>query len=99
MLVRLSYDISIKEAIVGTAKRTRVPVTTRALLQRINRAFQGDDEILKKSRGMRAFLDVGEYYTVDVRRNSICRANVDPEKLGRELEVLAEWEYWAEEES
>jgi hypothetical protein len=74
---------------MATSKRKeRVPVTPRALVQRINRALAADDEELRKSRGMRAFLDLGHYYTIDKRQNFIARKEVDIEELGRSLNVL-----------
>ena len=74
------------------AKRVTVPVTMRALIQRINRKLRADDELLKTARGPRAASSVGRYFICDPRRNSITRQRVDPEALGRELGVLAAWE-------
>jgi hypothetical protein len=68
------------------------PVTLRALVQRINRSLAKDDELLRKSRGLRMALAVGDWYIVNIRRNWIVGKNVDPEALGRDLEVLHPWE-------
>jgi hypothetical protein len=73
--------------------KQRVPITEKALYQRINRKLRVDGEALKHSRAdSRAWLDLGDYFTVDVRENFVTRHHVDLADLGRELGVLAEWE-------
>lgn len=84
------------------AKKTRnrartVPVTMRALIQRINRALLKNDEKLKATRGGRMQTDYGDYYTLDFRLNAVIRGDVDPEELGRELGVLRPYEHVATE--
>jgi hypothetical protein len=74
------------------AEKRKVGVTTRALIQRINRKLKPDLEALKVSRGERMRFDLGEYYVIDYRLNAIQRHNVDPEALARELGVLRAWE-------
>lgn len=74
------------------SKKTGVPVSTRALLQRINRKLAEGDEQLKTARSDRARLELGDYYVIDVNRNVVRGKNVDPETLGRELGVLKGWE-------
>lgn len=77
------------------AKRTRqnkVPVTMRALLQRINRALADNGEILKVTRGSRAIEAVGRYYTIDAR-NRVTKTHLDPVKLAQELGVLQPYEH------
>lgn len=69
-----------------------VPVTMRALVQRINRKLKEDDRVLKASRGERARLDLGDFYVLDVSINGIAEKQVDPEDLGRELGVLQPYE-------
>lgn len=64
----------------------------RALIQRINRVLSKENETLKKSRGMQAFLDLGDYYAIDVNRNYVSAKHIDPEKWGRELGVLKDFE-------
>lgn len=78
----------------------KVPVTMRALLQRINRKLAKKDEQLMMSRGAyRA--DVGGHFIVhhelgkgrgNWRSRALVRTHVDPVKLGRDLGVLAPWE-------
>lgn len=67
-------------------------MTKRALIQRINRKLAAEDEVLRAARGMQAFLSLGQYYTVDVRQNTIARKGVDPVALGRALGVLQPYE-------
>lgn len=72
------------------------PVTTRALIQRINRKLKPENEILKTSRGARCRQDMGDYFIIDFFSNVVIAQHVDPETLGRELEVLKAWEHVAE---
>lgn len=69
-----------------------VPVTTRALIQRINRVLAKRDEQLRATRGARARLDLGDFYVHELRRNLALETRVDPEEFGRELGVLKPWE-------
>lgn len=73
-----------------------VPVTKRALIQRINRALAHDDRVLKAGRG-RAKEAYGEYFIVDTRRNQAVEGDVDVEALGRKLNVLQPFEKLAKE--
>jgi hypothetical protein len=70
----------------------KVPVTSRALIQRINRKLAADGEVLKASRGMQAFLDVGDHYVLDISMNAVVRKNLDIEQFGRSLGVLKPYE-------
>lgn len=79
-------------------KTTTVPVTMRALIQRINRKLRPDDEMLKVARGERARAQLGDYYAIDFNRNIVTAQHVDPEKWGREMNVLAPWEHVSDEE-
>jgi hypothetical protein len=71
-------------------------VSVKALIQRINRKLRHDFRSLRKSRGVRMQTSVGEYYLLDTYRNLIVEQRVDPEELGRELEVIAANETVAE---
>jgi hypothetical protein len=66
----------------------RIPVSRRALIQRINRKLPGY-KTLKTTRGLNG-TGLGRHYIIDEYNNSITR--VDPEKLGRELGVLRGYE-------
>lgn len=69
-----------------------VPVTTRALVQRINRVLAKQGEVLKKARGAHAPQDLGEWFYLDTKNNVVRRKHVDVEEFGRELEVLKPFE-------
>ena len=78
---------------------TAVPVTERALVMRINRQLAKDRERLGKNRsGSRGEFDFGTYYVIrfgyggSEPSTNIIQTHVDLEDLGRELNVLAQWE-------
>jgi hypothetical protein len=81
----------------------KVPVTMRALVQRINRRLvkkdKRGDKLLACRDNSPAIHELGAYYSINVGRNEISDTHVDPEKLGRELGVLQPWEKLAEDES
>lgn len=77
-------------------KRT-VPVSRRALIQRINRVLKSDDEVLKATRGELARSNLGDYYILDLPRNAVVHRDVDIEALGRKLNVLREFESLGED--
>jgi hypothetical protein len=71
---------------------TKAPVSRRALIQRLNRKLEKDGMTVKKTSGKRAKIDLGEYFVLDLKRNSAVELHVDLEKLGHKHGVLAEWE-------
>lgn len=73
-----------------------VPVSMSNLIQHINRIYKPGHYRLRKTRGTRS--NLGDYYIMDYWNNAIVQTHVDVEKLGRELEVLAEWEYLEEDQ-
>jgi hypothetical protein len=80
----------------ATERQGTVPVTMRAIVQRINRKLAADGyRRLKQSRGRPwKYLDcnVGKWFLVDGSRNHVERTNVDAEKFAKELSVLKPWE-------
>jgi len=72
--------------------KSKVPVSERALIQRINRKLRAEDETLKTARGERAEQEFGRFYIVNFNRNFVVAKGCDPEELGRELGVLSEYE-------
>jgi len=70
------------------SKVSKVLVSKRALVQRINRKLAADDECLKKTRGGRMQQEFGDFYLLDTRINGVIGKDVDPEELGRKLGVL-----------
>lgn len=69
----------------------KVPITEKALYQRINRKLRERGEVLKRARG-HVEITLGEYYVVNVKRNFVAQHHVSLDELGRKLGVLAEWE-------
>jgi hypothetical protein len=74
-------------------KKQGVPVSTRALVQRINRVLAGQTRKLKRTRGGRAIQDLGEWYVIEAAKNFVLAKRVDPEEMGRELGALAPFEF------
>jgi|AmaraimetFIIA100_FD_contig_81_450009_length_1432_multi_4_in_0_out_0_2 predicted NAD-dependent protein-ADP-ribosyltransferase YbiA (DUF1768 family) len=81
------------------AKHATVPVSTRALIQRINRALKDDGEMLKTARSPRVASSIGRHYVVNINRNWITRQRVDVEALGRKIGVLSDYEHLVEDET
>jgi hypothetical protein len=80
-----------------TNSRSKVPVTERALMARINRKLSHDDEVLKKCRpDSQWYHDLGDYYGVDLRRNAVVYQHRGLEEFGRELGVLRDFEELAQ---
>jgi hypothetical protein len=77
-------------------KEGKLPVSRRAVLQRINNRLAKDGEIVKKARA-RVETTVGEYFRLDVQRNYIVETHVDIEELGKELGALHPFEALTEE--
>jgi len=74
-------------------KEAKVPVSMRAVIQRINRKLKADDEVLKTARGEgRLLQDVGRYYVVNIRINGLVGRDVDPTEMARKLGVLKDYE-------
>jgi hypothetical protein len=71
---------------------TKVLVSRRALIQRLNHALAETRLLLKKTKGGRMKKQLGEYYLIDLKRNALVEKGVDMEKLGRKHGVLAAWE-------
>ena len=66
------------------------PVTFRAMMQRLNRALKKEYRVVRKSRN--PLTEPGEFYCVDLNRNTVDSKGLDPEEWARELGVLAEYE-------
>jgi hypothetical protein len=74
-----------------TSPTPRIPVSRRALYQRIDRQLAKRGQRLKAYRTSRE--STGYYFIVDVRRSVVVREQFRGlEALGRKLRVLAPWE-------
>lgn len=70
-----------------------IPITTRAVFQRLNRALAKDLRVLKKCReSSRWHRDLGDYYIIDADRNSIVDTHVDLEKLAKQMKLIQPFE-------
>jgi hypothetical protein len=74
------------------AGKVGIPVTERALIQRINRVLRRDGRILKVTRAEQAVREVGQYYVLGLDRNAVRTLHVDIQELARELGVLRSFE-------
>ena len=70
-----------------------MPVSERALYQRVNRKLRAQDEVLKRARTVSDSLNVGDYFLVDLATNAVVGYDIDLEPYARELGALAKWEY------
>lgn len=81
-----------------SAAPKKVPITERALLQRINRKLKKENQVLRTARGFWAgpnwYEDnnLGRYYVIDIYQNMLVDHHVDIEEMGRDTGALAEWE-------
>ena len=75
------------------AKRQKVMISERALLARINRKLKQDNEKLRKCKvDSRGYSYLGDYYAVDLNRNTVTDTHVDLSEWGKEMKVLADFE-------
>lgn len=73
-------------------KATKVPVTMRALTQRLNRALAKEGQQLKAYRVPTEHPDYGYYFCINLQTSFIDSEHVDPEKWAREMGVLKPYE-------
>jgi hypothetical protein len=78
------------------AKHGKVPVSRRAVEQRINRALAKNGEKLLRSRSNSMLATLGDYCIVDTEKNIISEHHVDLLDKARELEVLEQFETYDE---
>jgi hypothetical protein len=75
------------------AADTKIPLTKRALIQRINRKLRRQDERLCSCRrASRAWRELGDYYIVDTHRNMIRDTGIDVEKYAKQIGALQPFE-------
>ena len=63
-------------------------ITTATLTKRINRKLAARGEALRRTRGMQAYLELGDYYAIDISGNFVVSREIDLQELGRDLGVL-----------
>jgi hypothetical protein len=72
-----------------------VPVSLRAMMQRLNRKLEEEGKALKSPRGSAERSELGDHFVIDTRRNVVVAVKLTEEKLeamARKLGVLAQWE-------
>jgi hypothetical protein len=74
------------------ATAATVPVTARALFQRVNRKLAEKGQRLNKSRSNAARAEVGEYYVIDTSGAAVARHHVNLVELAREVGAIEAWE-------
>jgi hypothetical protein len=77
------------------ADRTKVPLSARALIQRLNRAMAEDELCVKKARA-NAALTLGDFYVLSTTRNVVMERDADLEALGKKWKVLQPYEELSE---
>ena len=76
----------------------RAPVSTRAIIQRINRKLAPKYRQLKRCReNSQGWDSLGDYYIVDLCQNAVVDTHVKVESLARELKAIGEWEIVVED--
>jgi hypothetical protein len=87
---------------IATAKpkkpeAAKVPVALRALLARVNRQLRKDEQTLFRCRADSTWHDdLGDFYIVDTRGNSIFAKHVDLTALAKEKGQLKDFEVLAD---
>ena len=59
----------------------KVPVTMRALVQRINRRLAKEQKVLKKARGCAVTQEFGPYYLLNWSSHTVEQMQVEPGEL------------------
>lgn len=75
----------------------KIPVSEKAVLARVNRRLDRDDQAVKKTRRKSIVSYIGEYTRVDYRRGGVVENHVDLEALAREVGALEPWETMEEQ--
>lgn len=70
---------------------TKVAVSRRALVARVDRALRKEGKSLRRARGAAA-LELGEYFVLDTSQGFVAEKGVDVEALARKLDLLHAWE-------
>ena len=70
----------------------KLKVRLDALVARINRRLVASGEVLRRCRNERDRANVGDWFALNLSRNSVSRKHVDVEDLAREVGALAEYE-------
>jgi len=69
-----------------------VPISLRAVMQRVNRKLAGKHQVLKVIHGTRLEQELWRYYVVNRKHNAVQQTHVNVEVLAKERGVLQAWE-------
>ena len=69
-----------------------VPVTRRAVMQRVNRKLGQRNEALRAWRSSSQEYSIGDLYRLDFAANAVLDVNVDLDPFAREVGALQPWE-------
>jgi hypothetical protein len=75
-----------------TATKTKMPVTIRAVTQRLNRRLKSEYLVLTATRGDQQREQFGDYFLLNFRKKTVVRTHIDLELLARDWGVLQDWE-------
>ncbi len=86
-----------------TTSELKATLTRRALLLRVNRKLQEEGAQVRKTRprgsGPATYdPNLGEFFRIDLKTETIAATHIDLEGLGRKLGVLRAWEKLESEE-
>jgi hypothetical protein len=70
----------------------KLPVSTRAILARINRALRDQNRELRPTKGHKAQEEFGAFYIIDTGKNQLVEWNIDLAKYVFELGCLQPYE-------
>lgn len=73
-------------------KKPKVAVKKPALMARLNRKLAHEEKHLYESRSAGAKSNMGDFFVVNSRTNTVVDWHVNPVQWARELGVLAAWE-------
>jgi hypothetical protein len=73
-------------------KAIKMKVTTRALVQRINRKLANENQKLCATRGERSRAEFGDYYIVNLHSGNVTSWRINPDEMARQLGVLRPYE-------
>ena len=81
----------IQMAKMAKSKTIQLPVSARALKQRINRKLKPHQQLKEAREGSLIYKDCGRYFVIDHRIAAVLSrfTDLDLEKFGRELGVLS----------
>jgi hypothetical protein len=77
--------------------KNKVSVTTRSLLQRVNRALRPDQVLKSNRRSERMTEETGLYYVLDLKQKAVVQRHVDLEQFAKKLGAMQAWEELIEE--